>query len=210
MSQLNRLLSPLETVINRALAKSPATALGLRALANTCVLLDTPIVQVKLHTDGTKLHLFNNSLQRPDAKLTATPITLARLLVTETETELLESREITVGGNRDILSSWLTLFRELDLDWEALIADHLGDIPAHLVGQTVRSGSRWSRNFNNALLGNIEEYLLEEARLLPTRSEQKYQRQQIRDLASEVEALEERTRRLLEPLPKRVSEEGNS
>ena len=205
---MNRLLSPLETVVNRALAKSPATALGLRALANTCIHLDTPIVQVKLHTDGTQLHLFDNSLQRPDAKLTATPITLARLLLTETE--LLESREIRVEGNRDILSSWLTLFRELDLDWEAMIADHLGDIPAHMVGQTVRSGSRWSRNLNNALLGNIEEYLLEEARLLPTRSEQKYQNQQITDLAGRVEVLEERTLQLLESFPKKVSEEGNS
>ena len=51
------------------------------------------------------------------------------------------------------------------------MARHLGDVPAHFLGQRVRGAIRWSRQAFQSLNANIEEYVHEESRSLPGRRE---------------------------------------
>ncbi len=198
------LLHPLESAINRALDKSPATRVRLKALANTCLTIELPIAHLQLNTDGDKLTVSRPAQDGvPDCTLITTPLTLARLLLVESEPLPPQSHDVKVVGDKVLLEQWLVLGRHIDVDWEALLAEHLGDIPAHLMGRTLRGSSRWGRNLNTSLLSNLEEYLVEEARLLPTRSEQQYQQHQINALSDTVDALEARLQALTDRLSDR-------
>ena len=60
---------------------------------------------------------------------------------------------------------------DLNPDWEAALAGHIGDIPAHFIGQRVRGALGWQRQAFRSLSASVEEYIHEESGSLPGRNE---------------------------------------
>ena len=69
---------------------------------------------------------------------------------------------------------------------------HIGDVPAHFLGQRVRGAIRWSRQAFQSLNANIEEYVHEESRALPGRRELEATFEDIDELNLRTERLEAR------------------
>ena len=53
-----------------------------------------------------------------------------------------------------------------EIDWEELLAQAIGDLSAHQVGENVRAASRWMRHVADSVALSAGEYLREESGLL--------------------------------------------
>ncbi len=78
---------------------------------------------------------------------------------------------IQLSGDSAPLLQLQRILHRLDLDWEGALAGVIGDIPAHQLGRLVRGGARWGKHAVDSINRQAEEYLHEEARLLPPEDE---------------------------------------
>ncbi len=78
---------------------------------------------------------------------------------------------MTIAGDVALAQQISAITATLEIDWEARLAEVLGDIPAHTLGQGVRRASQWLSFARNNFLADAEEYIHHEARSLPAREE---------------------------------------
>ena len=77
----------------------------------------------------------------------------------------------------------------LDIDWEAVIAEHTGDIVAHQLGQAVRGAGSWLRTAQREAERLMSEFLQYESDATPSRHE-------VQTFCNDVDALTLRMDRL--------------
>jgi ubiquinone biosynthesis protein UbiJ len=75
----------------------------------------------------------------------------------------LKSVGATLNGDINIAEGFAELFRHAMPEPEAMLADWVGDMPAHAVGQAARGIGNWVGRAERALEQNIAEYLQEES-----------------------------------------------
>jgi len=78
-----------------------------------------------------------------------------------------------MSGDTSFIQELYAAFKNLDIDWEDHFARLFGDITTNKASELARDTKQWSNNSLDALMDDTEEYLHEEARLLPTRAEVK-------------------------------------
>lgn len=197
----------LEALLNRVLALDPISQARLAPWHEHCLTLSLqpPGVHLHLHITDQGIRVLSEPGSAPDACISAPPLTMLRFL---TPSPLPTSRtrpdvasDVRIEGNQALVHALRDLLHELDPDWEGELAGHFGDIIAHEAGRRVRRGLKWGRRASDSLLRNVEEYLEEEARLVPSRPELSACQddaapleQQLDDLAERIAQLEQRLR----------------
>ncbi|MFW1676543.1 ubiquinone biosynthesis accessory factor UbiJ [Pontibacter sp. JAM-7] len=111
------------------------------------------------------------------------------LLTSHNRRDALFGNSIHISGNSELAQQFQTILDDARIDWEALLGDLIGDLPAHNLSQLLRWKANHLRHSSQSLLLNLQEYLQEEAKLLPTQVEAKI-------LADDIDALQERVERL--------------
>jgi ubiquinone biosynthesis protein UbiJ len=76
-----------------------------------------------------------------------------------------------MNGEAETAQVFSRLLRNADLDWEELLAQRIGDVAAHQVGNAVRGFMKWSRDSGARLGQDLADYLHYESRDLPPRHE---------------------------------------
>jgi len=84
----------------------------------------------------------------------------------------------------------------MGIDWEEVLAQNIGDIPAHQAGRLLRGSLDWIMSTRGKLREDIGEYLQEEVRLLPSRNEIEAFMDDVSKTRSDVDRLEARIQRL--------------
>ena len=69
----------------------------------------------------------------------------------------------TLNGDIHVAEGFAELFRLAMPEPEALLADWIGDMPAHAVGEAALSVGGWTRRAGGAFGQNLGEYLQEES-----------------------------------------------
>jgi len=107
-----------------------------------------------------------------DTIIHSNPIGLIRLsLLPASQARSLFNDKIRISGDIELGQKVKTLFDEMDIDWEGHLAHFTGDVVAHQIGSFVRKGVAFKEQFNASMSQNITEFLQEELRVCPTRSE---------------------------------------
>lgn len=187
-------------------------ALGLDAGARRELLklLRDPVVfrlqprggQLRLEAVADQIRLSTDPAASGPLTLYGTPLALAAWLLGDRD--LVPQGRIRIEGDPGRTQQLQDCIGRLDPDWEAVLAKRIGDVPAHLLGRRIREAVQWSRRANQSLLANIDEYLHEETRVLPPRTELEARGQDIDQLHRAVDNLQARTERLeskLNPAP---------
>ena len=197
------LLGLMENTINAALRLDPATLRRLDQLSGRVIAIEctTPQLTVFLrpHSDGFILQ--GQYEQTPDCLISGSAVALLKLMTADNKTNALLSNQIQISGDLELSQKLQKLLADLDIDWEAKLAQYLGDITAHQIGKQARTLHAWGKSSTNSLLLNIEEYLHEETHDLPSRAE-------LEPFYSEIETLTLTTDRLsarIERLQKTLS-----
>jgi ubiquinone biosynthesis accessory factor UbiJ len=186
-------LAPLESLLNRNLAASSAA----RAL---CQRLDAKVLA--LHVDGVPLSVYFKSHGEsmtlhtehqgtPDATLSGSPLSLLRLAGPAPEAAL-RGGSVHIEGDAEVAQTFSELLKAAQPDLEEELSRVVGDVAAHQIGNVARSALRFARRAQDTLMQNVAEYLQEEGRDVPNRTEAEEFLQGVDKLRDDVERLEAR------------------
>jgi ubiquinone biosynthesis protein UbiJ len=190
---LTAVTTVIERALNRALDLDPA---GRRTLLG---ILDEPVqlniaapvfLTCSLHSAGEQILVSSQPANRPELTISGKPIAFAAWVLGDYQT--IHDGRLDISGNTDLARQLQHAIQVLNPDWEAAIAVHIGDIPAHFLGNRIRGAVTWSRQAFHALNANIEEYVHEESRLLPGHRELKATFEDIKALNLRMMELEAR------------------
>ncbi|MBR9871195.1 MAG: hypothetical protein GYB26_08655 [Gammaproteobacteria bacterium] len=186
-----------ETALNRALALDPSGRDAmLKALAGPVQFnITTPFATSwTLGRVGEKVQVRSQPDDEAVLSISGKPVAFAALALGDDRVFVDERLQVT--GDTALAHQLQRALDQLQPDWEAAIARHIGDVPAHILGKSIRSAVQWSRNAFNTMNANVEEYLHEESRALPGRRELEATFQDIDELNLRAERLEARLNQL--------------
>ena len=124
-----------------------------------------------------------------NATISGTPIALVKMGLAKDPKDVLFSGEIVITGDTAVANKFNRLISQLDIDWEELLAQNIGDIAAHKIGNLFHSASQWFSRSSNSIILDSGEYIQEEVHLSPSEAE-------LRKFVNKVDGLREATDRL--------------
>jgi ubiquinone biosynthesis protein UbiJ len=192
-------LAGLERAANAALALSPHSRRALAALAGRVVAIEctAPAFSVYLQpTEDGDLRLQGVHEGPVDARVRGSSSDFAELAGSDDPTATLINGNLVLEGSSAPLIELQRVFAGLDVDWEAPLVAALGDVAGHQAAQLLRGAFRWTRDAGRSLARQLEEFVHEEARLTPPRTELEDFYADVQSLGLAVDRLETRLERL--------------
>jgi ubiquinone biosynthesis protein UbiJ len=161
------LLGLVERALNRYVAQSTAATDHLERLRGSsfAVRVEGLGLVVVLHADGERLRV-DSDAAAASATLRATPLDLIRLLNADGVAGV-KSTHAQLGGDLQVAERFADLLRLARPDLEEELAQWIGDVPAHALGELAQGVGGWFARAARALRMNTVEYLQEETRALP-------------------------------------------
>ena len=141
------------------------------------------------------VRLQNDAPPRVHATISGSPLALARLGGAGDRAGVLRG-DVTLSGDMDVARALQKLLAAADIDLEEELSRHVGDVVAHQVGNAVRGLRRWGREALHRLELDSGEYLVEEQRLVPSRSEVTEFLDAVDTLRADLDRLEQRLQRV--------------
>lgn len=180
-----------EEICNQLIKRDPVTLHNLSLLSGKVIAVECSAPALTLYlipnADGIQIQsVYNDS---PDTTLKGNLADFIQLLTAKDKTTAMFGKTIQVTGDSTLATRFQEILDDARIDWEAMLGDIIGDLPAHQVALFTARKTQWYKNTGASLLANLNEYLKEEARLIPTRPETEA-------FYKEVEALHERVERL--------------
>ena len=165
------LLSAFEATLNRNIAASSAArALCARLNGKSLRLQLTGMpVQFLLRAEGERIQLQTDQTTPADALLSGSPLGL--LSLARQQAKSTSGSSVRIEGDAEVAQNFSELLKQAKPDVEEELSRVVGDVAAHQVGNTVRSLLGFGRRVGDTLLQNVGEYLSEEGRDVPNKTE---------------------------------------
>lgn len=196
-------LASVERGLNRVLSMDPDVLRGARGIHGRLIAIELLGVQRTLylipHEEG--IRVLAQAEGTPAVTLRGTPLALVRMANARAANRPLVAGDVEINGDLALGQELQRLAGRLDVDWEELAAQFLGDVFARQFGNAARAVFGWQRNARRTLELNLSEYLRIEARLLPDRQEIENFLNAVDLLRGDADRLEQRLRRLLSKAP---------
>lgn len=165
-------LAPLESLLNRHIAAS-SEARGLcRRLEAKVLALHVQGLPLSLYflADGQHLRLATDHQGPADASLSGSPLSFLRLMSQAPEGAV-RAGSIQIHGDAEVAQTFSELLQQARPDLEEELSRIIGDVAAHQVGNAARSTLDFMRHGGRTFARNITEFLQEEGRDAPSRTE---------------------------------------
>jgi ubiquinone biosynthesis protein UbiJ len=191
------LFRPLEALLQRGIDGSSEAARLCRDLDGRSLQLDLeglPLALRLVARDG-RLGVGFAGDEPADCHIGGLPISMLRLALTGDQ-QTLRTGTLSLSGDPALARDFQRLLDLARPDWEEELAQRIGDVPAHQLGNLVRGGLDWIRRAADTLTRDAGEYLKEESRDLPSRYEMDRFERDVQTLRDDVERTEARLRRL--------------
>ncbi|WP_299731819.1 hypothetical protein [uncultured Endozoicomonas sp.] len=98
---------------------------------------------------------------------------------------------LTVTGDEKLIDQLQHLHQQLEIDWERPLCETFGDIPGHMMAQSIRFMGKHLQRGHQMMTDNLGEYLQEEIGLIPSRIEVEGFATEVEQLAASLSQLEE-------------------
>jgi len=193
------LLMALESAVNNSLAYDPATQQALRALDGKVlhIACSLPPQSVYVLFVGEHVELWSLFEGAADTTLSGSASAFLQLWRARGKPTALTESGVTLTGDTDVMQQLQAISAQLDIDWEALLADHTGDIVAHQLGQAMRGAGHWLRSARREAERLVSEYLQYENRSIPTRHDVQRFCDEVDDVVLRMDRLQARLDALL-------------
>lgn len=191
-------LSAAETLINQALRLDPATLRRLGEIEGRSmqVICESPAFSVCMVAADDGFRLLHDPDGQAEVTLTGSSTALLRLAGNPAARSELFSRDISVAGDTVLAEHIAGIMEDLELDMEGLLARITGDVAAHELHRGVTGLLGWLRSSVDTLHLDLSEFIHEEARVVPGRSEQQQFFEEVDTLRMATDRVEARIRRL--------------
>lgn len=98
-----------------------------------------------------------------------TPMQMLGVMLTKENRHRFFAEDLVIEGDAALGQQVIDLFDHLQIDWEEYFSKFVGDIPVYHAGRALRKLSTWFNDTEKSLSQNINEYLHEETKWLPSR-----------------------------------------
>ncbi|WP_394183111.1 SCP2 domain-containing protein [Marinomonas posidonica] len=169
-------ISAIEHGINLALQQDTPSQQRLSKLAGQQVILYVEdfslILQVHILEQGVMLHkpdhLEDIELDPKLDTLVQGPSSAYRKLL---EGDGFFDGDLRIQGNAQALMTLHKVMENFELDWEGLLADHIGDLPAATLARLLRVQWSWSKELATQARIQLVQHLQSDSQLLPSKIE---------------------------------------
>lgn len=195
-------LSGVEQLINQALKYDPASRQQLAHLDGKIfqLTLEQPSQQIWLRVDQDRIALLSHWDSSVDASLHGKLASFVQVAGHPDKTRALMEHSIKLSGDSQSLTRIQNLLGQLNIDWEAALADLFGDIGGHILADGLRfAGSLFSQIGTN-LRRSSHNYLREESNLFAHPLAMEDFNKSLTDTRFQVDRLEARIQRLMSKL----------
>lgn len=103
-----------------------------------------------------------------DAKVTSDVTTVLGLLSAKAEDRPLANPRLKISGDAQLVQSAFNILNSLDMRWDDWLAPILGGVATQSLKASVDDIQQWTENSAKAFKHNMDDYLKEEANILPT------------------------------------------
>jgi len=184
---------PAAALLKRGVAQS-TTAAGM------CARLEGKTLQINPGADALagyfvvtngELRLCSGTVDEPDATLSGSPLSLARLSGSDPEAVIREGA-VRVTGDTEVADQYRYLLQLVRPDLEEVLSRTTGDAVAHEIGSAARGFAGWAAKARRSMGRSVGEYLTEETAALATAVEIEEFCGDVDELSAAVERLEAR------------------
>ena len=158
--------------------------------------ITNPDMQFDILPTTERIRVSTDYAAEPDVTITGSALGFMRLATAEDSGKAMLAQGVTIAGDTGLGMQFSQILREVNIDWEELASRAVGDVMAHQLGQIARQSKGWLDDTAHAMRLNTQEYLQEEARLVPAEAELKAYLDAVDDLRMDVDRLEARLKQL--------------
>lgn len=178
------LSATIENALNRYIRLDPEGPAAFASLEGRVIVIELSGLDLNLaiFPSADDFMLLTDFDGESDVRLRGTPLAFAKLALAQDKRDQLFSGEIEVSGDTRLANKFSQLFSQLNIDWEELAANSMGDIAAHKMANGLRSLQQWLARAGHSVSLDSGEYLQEEARLSPANAELRSFIQQVDEL----------------------------
>ncbi len=162
----------INTAGQRLLEQDPQNHDKLEKLAGKAIAFEIKKLDKTLYFSPTTEAL-NVGLQAPeiiDVTIRPKPSTLLKIARDGIDNAELSSGELEIDGDAITGQRFAKLLSELDIDWEELFAQQIGDVSARLLFDGLQRLRSWGQETQSTVKQNISEFLVEEAKLAASKT----------------------------------------
>jgi len=167
------LVEKITNLINRALMLDEKNFKSLIKLANKKIAFDIVGLNVKIILSITKEGLVRC---KPDDELVdvtikASVTTFLGIMLSRENSSAASAGAMEISGDVGLAQEFLSILKTLDIDWEELASQWIGDLPAHKLGNMFRTTRKFAKEIRQTIGLDISEYLRYEKEILPEQEE---------------------------------------
>ncbi len=165
-------LTPLESALNRNIAASAAARSLCRRLDAKVLALHMQGVPLSIFfkAQGERMSLTTRFDGEAHATLSGSPLSFLRLAGPAPEAAV-RTGSVHIQGDAEVAQTFSELLRQARPDLEEELSHLVGDVFAHQLGRAARSALGFARHAGDTFTQNLSEYLQEEGRDVPNRTE---------------------------------------
>ena len=159
----------IETTSKKIFETDPDTLERLAKLDGKLIAIDIKKVNLTLclaiESDGIAILPEPENSELVDVRLKAKPSTLLKIARDGMEDAELEKGELEIEGDAITGQRFASMLNALDIDWEELVSEKIGDVPARLLFQFFDQTRTWQAETKHTIQANLSEFLTEEAQI---------------------------------------------
>jgi ubiquinone biosynthesis accessory factor UbiJ len=180
-----------ERIINLALRYDTATRLELNKLQGKVIAIKItqPEINFFVIPGIEQLRLLNQHEGSIDLSISGSLISLVNLSIKsrDGDTFNLKNAEVKVNGDLGLLADVYSLLKNVDIDWEEILCEFMGDIAGHTTAKFIRTQIDWTQHRATSAKRLFSEFITEEIQLIPTKPELDRFYQQVDELRMAVD-----------------------
>lgn len=142
------------------------------------------------------INILTDETLEVDTTIRGTPMQMIGVMISKENRQRFFAEDLVIEGNAEIGQQVVELFDDLHIDWEEYLSKAVGDVPAYHATSFLRNLSSWLSQSEKSLSQNINEYVHEEAKWLPSREALQDFFNEIDDVRMDVDRLEARIKNL--------------
>ena len=159
-----------EQLINIALSHAPDLNRQLDGVDGKSMQISSllPPCEFVVSWKGQQLNIEPAAESHVDAQISGPMLSLILLAIEKPELDSYHGAARIIG-DRAFIGDVRDIMQQLEIDWEALLASIIGDIPAHLLNISAGRAQDWQRQASSRSADSIENYFREEWQSAPVR-----------------------------------------
>lgn len=198
---LIELVAPtIETVVNQVIKLDPDASKALLPLDGKVIKFELTDVKQSLYfvidEERILVKATVDEETNTNAELQGKTLAFFNLIQSEEQTPLFKG-DVIFSGEIKTAQKFQNFFESLDIDWEEHLSQYTGDIVAHELFKAGKSFHHWALDTFDTAKQNLSEYLRFEANATPASIELENFYDQVADLKSDVDRLEQRINRMI-------------